>query len=85
MKLGSFKKSCLKNRHKILKFANFENGGTDIQRYILRAMVKNLTNFFTILLVNNRSSYFEMSIELSDHFRFWRKSTNCKWPVRTFG
>ena len=31
MKMGSFKKPSLKNCYKILKFANFENGGTDIQ------------------------------------------------------
>ena len=36
--MGSFKKSCLKNCYKILKFVNFENGGTDVQRGILRAM-----------------------------------------------
>ena len=36
--MESFKKSCLKNGYKILKFANFENGGTDIQRDILCAM-----------------------------------------------
>ena len=38
MKTGSFKKSCLKNCYKILKFTNFENEGTDIQRVIMRAM-----------------------------------------------
>ena len=38
MKMGSFEKSCLKNCYKILKFVNFENGGTDFQRDILRAM-----------------------------------------------
>ena len=36
--MGSFKKSCLKDCCKILKFANFENGGADIQLDILRAM-----------------------------------------------
>ena len=36
--MGSFKKSYLKNCYKILKFANFEDGGTDIQRDILRAI-----------------------------------------------
>ena len=36
--MGSFKNSCLKNGYKILKFANFENGGTAIQRDILHAM-----------------------------------------------
>ena len=36
MKMGSFKKSSLKKCYKILKFANFENRGTDIQRDILR-------------------------------------------------
>ena len=30
--MGSFKESCLKNCYKILNFANFENGGTAIQR-----------------------------------------------------
>ena len=34
MKMGNFKKSCLKIIYKILKFANFENGGTAIQRDI---------------------------------------------------
>ena len=41
MKMGSFKKSFLKKCYNILKFANFENGGTAIQRDILRAMRKN--------------------------------------------
>ena len=37
--MGSFKKSCLKNCiFFFLKFANFENGGTDIQRDVLRVM-----------------------------------------------
>ena len=36
--MGSVKKSCLKNCYKILKFAKFENGGSDIQRDILRAL-----------------------------------------------
>ena len=38
MKIGSFKESCLKHYYKILNFANFENGGTAIQRDILLAM-----------------------------------------------
>ena len=59
MKMGSFKKSCLKNCYKILKFANFENGGTDVQRVILCAMRKILPTS-SLLLVNNRSAYFEM-------------------------
>ena len=57
--MGSFKKSCLKNCYKIVNFANFENGGTDIQRGILRAMWKILPTS-SLLLVNNRSAYFEM-------------------------
>ena len=57
--MGSFKKSCLKNCYKILNFANFENGGTAIQRDILRAMQKLLPTS-SLLLVNNRSAYFEM-------------------------
>ena len=35
--MGCSKKSCLKNCYNILKFANFENAGTDIQRDILPA------------------------------------------------
>ena len=57
--MGSFKKSCLKNCYKIVKFANFENGGTDIQWGILRAMWKILPTS-SLLLVNNMSAYFEM-------------------------
>ena len=57
--MGSFKKSCLKNCYKILKFANFENGGTNIQRVILRAM-REILPTSTLLLINNRSVYFEM-------------------------
>ena len=56
--MGSFKMSCLKNCFKIVKFANFENGGTDIQQGILRAMWKILPTS-SLLLVNNRSAYFE--------------------------
>ena len=59
IKMESFKKSCLKNYYKIVKFANFENGGTDIQRGILRAMWKILSTS-SRLLVNNRSAYFKM-------------------------
>ena len=59
MKMGSFKKSCLKNCYKILKFASFENGGTDNQEVILRAMQEILPTS-SLLLVNNRSAYFEM-------------------------
>ena len=59
MKMGNFKKSCLKNCYKILKFANFQNWGTAIQRDILRAMWKILSTS-SLLLVNNRSAYFEM-------------------------
>ena len=59
MKMGSFEKSCLKNCYKILKFANFENGGTDIQGVILRAM-REILPTSSLLLVNNRSAYFEM-------------------------
>ena len=55
--MGSFKKSCLKNCYKILKFANFENGSTDIQGVILRAM-REILPTFSMLLVNNRSAYF---------------------------
>ena len=57
--MGSFKKSCLKNCYKILKFVKFENGGTDTQRDILRTMWKILPTY-KLLLVNNRSAYFEM-------------------------
>ena len=74
--MGSFKKSCLINCYKILNFANFENGGTAIQRDILRA-VRKLLPTSSLLLVNNRSAYFQINIELSDHFRFWRKTTDC--------
>ena len=38
MKMGSFKKSCLRNCYKIFKFANFENGGIGTQRDILLAI-----------------------------------------------
>ena len=38
MKMGIFKKSALTNCDKILKFANLENGGTDIPRDILHVM-----------------------------------------------
>ena len=38
LKMGSLKKSSLKNCCKILKFANFENGIIDIQRDILGAV-----------------------------------------------
>ena len=57
--MGSFKKSCLKNCYKILKFANFENGGTGVQRVILCAMRKILPTS-SLLLVNIMSAYFEM-------------------------
>ena len=57
--MGSFKKSCLKNCYTILKFANFENGGTDIPRDILRAML-NFLPISPLLLDNNRSAYFKM-------------------------
>ena len=43
--MGSFKRSCLTNWDKILKFTSFENGGTDIQRNILH--MEDLVNFFT--------------------------------------
>ena len=43
--MGSFKKSCFRNCYKILNFANFENGGTAIQRNMRYA--KSLANFFT--------------------------------------
>ena len=36
--MGSFKKSCLTNWDKILTFANFENGGTNIHRDILHVI-----------------------------------------------
>ena len=35
--MGSFKKSCLKHCYNI-EFANFENGGINIQKRIMRAM-----------------------------------------------
>ena len=57
--MGSFKKSCLKKYYKILKFANFENGGTDIQGVILCAM-REILPTSSLLLVNYRSAYFEM-------------------------
>ena len=57
--MGSFKKSCLNEYYKILKFANFENGGTDIQGVILRAM-REILPTSSLLLVNKRSTYFEM-------------------------
>ena len=38
MKMGSFKKACLKNCDKILKLGKFEIGSTDIQRDILHVM-----------------------------------------------
>ena len=57
--MRSFKKSCLKNCYKILEFANFENGGTDIQGVILCAMQEILPTS-SLLLVNNRFAYFEM-------------------------
>ena len=57
--MGSFKKSCLTNWDKILKFTNFENGGTDIQLNILHVIWKILSNF-SLLLLNDMSSYFEM-------------------------
>ena len=59
MKMGSFKKSCHKTCYKILKFAYFENGGTDIQGVILRAM-REILPASSLLLVNNRSAYFDM-------------------------
>ena len=58
-KLVSFKKSCLTNWDKILKFANFENGGSDIQRNILYVMWKILS-ISSLLLINDMSAYFEM-------------------------
>ena len=57
--MGSFKKSCLKNCYKKLKFAIFENGGNDIQRTILRAIRKILPTV-SLQMVNNRSAYFEI-------------------------
>ena len=59
MKIGSLKKAYLKNCYKILKFANFEKGGTDIQVVILRAM-REILPTSSLLLVNTRSAYFEM-------------------------
>ena len=44
--MGSFKKSGLTNCDKILTFANFENGGTDIRQYTA-CYVKNIAYFFT--------------------------------------
>ena len=38
IKKRNFKNSCLKNCYRMLKFANIENGCTDIQRDILSAM-----------------------------------------------
>ena len=57
--MGSFKKSCLINCDKILKFANFENGGTGIQLGILRVVSKILP-ISSLLLVNDWSAYFKM-------------------------
>ena len=59
MKIGSFNKSCLTNMDKILKLANFENGGTDIQRNILHVMGKILP-ISSLLLIHDMSAYFEV-------------------------
>ena len=58
--MGSFKKSCLKNCYKILKFANFENGGTDIQGVLFLRAMREILPTSSLLPVNNRSAYFEM-------------------------
>ena len=71
--MGIFKKSCLKNCNKIVKFANLKMGVPIFSR---ASCVLGGKSTSSLLLVNIRSAYFEMLIELSDHFRFWRKSTN---------
>ena len=50
-----FKNSCLKNCYKILKFANFVNGGIDIQREIPRA-IRKFSPTASLLMVK-RSAY----------------------------
>ena len=59
MKMGNFKKSCLKKYHKILKLANFENGGYQYSVGHPACYVKNLPTS-SLLLVNNRSAKYEM-------------------------
>ena len=55
--MGIFKKSGLTICDKILKFANFENRGTNIWRDILHVMQKILP-IFLLLMVNDRFAYF---------------------------
>ena len=49
MKMGSFKKSGRTNCDKILKFANFENGGYQYSagHTACYVKIKNIANFFT--------------------------------------
>ena len=57
MKMGSFKKPCLKNFDKILNFTNFEIGVTDIQQNIMHVIWK-IWSISSLLLINDRSAYF---------------------------
>ena len=45
--MGIFKKSGLTNCDKILRFANFENGGVPIFGGTYCMLCKNIANFFT--------------------------------------
>ena len=82
--MGYFKKSRPTNCDRMLNFANFKNGGTDIQIGILYVMLNTLS-ISLLLRVNDTSGYFGMQTDSKYHFRFLRKLINCRWPVRTFG
>ena len=51
MKMGRLKKVMSRKCYKILKFANFDNGGIDIQRNILRAMRKIFPTSLLLLVI----------------------------------
>ena len=48
IKQGYLRKSCLTNCDRLLKFMNFENGGTDIQRGIIAFYYEQFDIVFTV-------------------------------------
>ena len=65
--MGSFKKSCLTNWGKILKFA-------DLKMRVLifsgTSCIWKILSISSLLLINDMSAYFEVSIELLDYLRY---------------
>ena len=43
VKVGYIKNSCIAKRHKMLSFANFENGGTNIKIGSLHVLLNSLS------------------------------------------